>query len=163
MHPTNPDVAYVGALGHAFGPSPDRGVYRTRDGGATWTKVLFLNDSTGAADISIDVNNPRILYASMWKFQRTPWGMDAGAGRSGLWKSTDGGDSWTELTFNPGMPRGLIGKIGVAVSPANSQRVYANIEAQDSLGGVFRSDDGGEHVDPHQRRPAVRRCARTTT
>lgn len=114
VHPTNPDIAFVGALGHAFGPSPDRGVYRTRDGGASWTRVLFLNDS-------------------------------AGAGRSGLWKSTDGGDSWTELTFNPGMPRGLIGKIGVSVSPANSQRVYANIEAQDSLGGVFRSDDGGDH------------------
>ncbi len=143
VHPTNPDVAYVGALGHAFGPSPDRGVYRTRDGGASWTRVLFIDDSTGAADISIDVNNPRILYASMWKFQRTPWGMDAGAGRSGLWKSTNGGDSWTELTFNPGMPRGLIGKIGVSVSPANSERVYANIEAQDSLGGVFRSDNGG--------------------
>ncbi len=143
VHPTNPDVAYVSALGHAFGPSPDRGVFRTTDGGATWKKVLFLNDSTGAADISIDVTNPRILYASMWKFQRSPWGMDAGAGRSGLWKSTDGGDTWTELTFNPGMPKGLIGKIGVSVSPANGQRVYANIEAQDSLGGVFRSDNGG--------------------
>lgn len=143
VHPTNPDVAYVSALGHAFGPSPDRGVFRTTDGGATWKKVLFLNDSTGAADISIDVTNPRILYASMWKFQRSPWGMDAGAGRSGLWKSTDGGDTWAELTFNPGMPKGLIGKIGVSVSPANGQRVYANIEAQDSLGGVFRSDNGG--------------------
>ncbi|MCO4101554.1 MAG: hypothetical protein HEQ38_19605 [Gemmatimonas sp.] len=143
VHPTNPDVAFVSALGHAFGPSPDRGVFRTTDGGATWKKVLFLNDSTGAADISIDVTNPRILYASMWKFQRSPWGMDAGAGRSGLWKSTDGGDTWAELTFNPGMPKGLIGKIGVSVSPANGQRVYANIEAQDSLGGVFRSDNGG--------------------
>ena len=144
VHPSNPDVAYVTALGHAFGPSPDRGVFRTTDGGVSWKKVLFLDDSTGAADLSIDVTNPRILYASMWKFQRTPWGMDAGAGRSGLWKSTDGGDTWTELTFNPGMPKGLIGKIGVSVSPANSQRVYANIEAQDSLGGVFRSDNGGE-------------------
>lgn len=143
VHPTNPDIAFVTSLGHAFGPSPDRGVFRTTDGGATWKKVLFLNDSTGAADLSIDVTNPRIVYASMWKFQRSPWGMDAGAGRSGLWKSTDGGDSWTELTFNPGMPKGLIGKIGVAVSPANPQRVYANIEAQDSLGGVFRSDDAG--------------------
>lgn len=143
VHPQNPDVAYVTALGHAFGPSPDRGVFRTTDGGATWKKVLFIDDSTGAADLSIDVTNPRILYASLWKFQRTPWGMDAGAGRSGLWKSTDGGDTWTELTFNPGMPKGLIGKIGVAVSPANPRRVYANIEAQDSLGGVFRSDDAG--------------------
>lgn len=144
VHPTNPDIAYVTALGHAFGPNPDRGVFRTTDGGVTWKKVLFLNDSTGAADLSIDVNNPRIVYASMWKFQRSPWGMDAGAGRSGLWKSTDGGDTWSELTFNPGMPKGLIGKIGVAVSPANSRRVYANIEAQDSSGGVFRSDNAGE-------------------
>ena len=144
VHPTNPDVAYVTALGHAFGPSPDRGVFRTTDGGATWKKVLFLDDSTGAADLSMDVTNPRILYASMWKFQRTPWGMNAGAGRSGLWKSTDGGDTWTELTFNPGMPKGLIGKIGVSVSPANPRRVYANIEAQDSLVGVFRSDNGGD-------------------
>lgn len=143
VHPANPDVAYVTALGHAFGPNAERGVFRTTDGGATWKKVLFVDDSTGAADLSIDVTNPRILYASLWKFQRTPWGMDAGAGRSGLWKSTDGGDTWTELTFNPGMPKGLIGKIGVAVSPANGQRVYANIEAQDSLGGVFRSDNGG--------------------
>ncbi len=143
VHPKDPDVAYVSALGHAFGPSADRGIFRTRDGGVTWKKVLFLDDSTGAADLSMDVNNPRILYASMWKFQRTPWGMNAGSGRSGLWKSTDGGDSWTELTFNPGMPKGPIGKIGVAVSPANSQRVYANIEARDSLGGVFRSDDAG--------------------
>lgn len=144
VHPSNPDVAYVSALGHAFGPNPDRGVFRTTDGGATWKKILYLNDSTGVADLSIDVTNPRILFASTWKFQRTPWGMDAGAGRSGLWKSLDGGDTWTELTFNPGMPKGLIGKIGVAVSPANPNRVYANIEAQDSLGGVFRSDNGGD-------------------
>ncbi len=143
VHPANPDIAYVTALGHAFGPSPDRGVFRTTDGGATWKKVLFLDDSTGAADLSIDVQNPRTVYASLWKFQRTPWGMNAGGGRSGLWKSTDWGERWTELTFNPGMPRGMIGKIGVAVSPANGQRVYANIEAQDSSGGVFRSDDAG--------------------
>jgi len=143
VHPTNPDVAFVSALGHAFGPNRERGVFRTTDGGATWKQVLFLNDSTGAADLSIDVTNPRIVYAAMWKFQRAPWGMDAGAGRSGLWKSTNGGDTWTELTFNAGMPRGLIGRIGVAVSPANGQRVYASVEAQDSLGGIFRSDDAG--------------------
>ena len=143
VDPRDPDRAYVAALGHAFGPNPERGVFRTVDGGKSWKKVLFLNDSTGAIDLSLDVNNPRVLYAAMWKFQRTPWGMDEGSGRSGLWKSTDGGDSWKELTFNPGLPKGAVGKIGVAVSPANSRRVFANVEAKDSLGGIFRSDDAG--------------------
>ena len=145
VHPTNPDVAYVAAIGHAFGPNTERGIFRTIDGGKSWKKILFLNDSTGATDLSMDPSNPRILFAAMWKFQRTPWGMDAGGGRSGLWKSTDGGDTWTELTKNPGMPKALIGKIGVSVSPANPQRIYASIEAKDTLGGIFRSDDGGEH------------------
>ena len=143
VHPTNPDIAYVAAIGHAFGPNPDRGVFRTIDGGATWKKILFINDSTGATDISVDPTNPRIIFAAMWKFQRSPWGMEAGGGRSGLWKSTDAGDTWTELTANPGMPKGPIGKIGVAVSPANPRRIFASIEAKDTLGGIFRSDDGG--------------------
>ncbi len=143
VHPDNPDVAYVAAIGHAFGPNPERGVFRTMDGGKTWKKILFIDDSTGATDISLDPTNPRILFASMWKFQRTPWGMEAGGGRSGLWKSTDGGDTWTELTKNPGMPKALIGKIGVSVSPANPRRIYASVEAKDTLGGIFRSDDGG--------------------
>ncbi len=145
VHPTNPDIAYVAAIGHAFGPNAERGVFRTMDGGKSWKKILFLNDSTGATDLSMDPANPRILFAAMWKFQRTPWGMDAGGGRSGLWKSKDGGDTWIELTKNPGMPKALIGKIGVSVSPANPQRIYASIEAKDTLGGIFRSDDGGEH------------------
>jgi len=144
VHPNNPDIAYVSAIGHAFGPNPDRGVFRTMDGGKSWKKILFINDSTGANDISIDPSNPRIIYASMWKFQRSPWGMDAGGGRSGLWKSTDAGDTWTELTANPGMPKAPIGKIGVAVSPANPRRLFASIEAKDTLGGIFRSDDGGD-------------------
>jgi len=143
VDPRDPDRAFVAALGHAFGPNSERGIFRTLDGGKTWKKVLFVDDSTGASDLSMDVNNPRILYAALWKFQRTPWTMNAGGGRSGMWKSTDGGDTWAELTFNPGMPKGPIGKIGVAVSPANSQRVYASIEAKDSLGGIFRSDDAG--------------------
>ena len=145
VHPTNPDIAYVAAIGHAFGPNPERGVFRTLDGGKSWKKILFLNDSTGATDLSIDPTNPRILFASMWKFQRSPWGMEAGGGRSGLWKSTDGGDTWSNLSANPGMPKAPLGKIGVAVSPANPRRIYASIEAKDTLGGIFRSDDGGEN------------------
>ena len=143
VDPANPDRAFVAAMGHAFGPNADRGVFRTADGGKTWKKVLFVDDSTGATDLSIDPTNPRILYAAMWKFQRTPWGMDAGGGRSGLWKSSDGGDTWKELTFNPGIPKKTLGKIGVAVSPANPARIYASIEAPDSTGGIFRSDDAG--------------------
>lgn len=143
VHPDNPDVAYVAAIGHAFGPNPERGVFRTTDGGKSWKKILFLDDSTGATDLSMDPTNPRILFASMWKFQRSPWGMDAGGGKSGLWKSTDGGDTWTDLSANRGMPKAPLGKIGVAVSPANPRRIYASVEAKDTLGGIFRSDDGG--------------------
>jgi photosystem II stability/assembly factor-like uncharacterized protein len=144
VHPTNPDIAYLAAIGHAFGPNSERGIYRTVDGGKSWKKILFINDSTGGNDISIDPSNPRIIFASMWKFQRTAWGMEAGGGKSGLWKSTDSGDTWKEITANPGMPKAPIGKIGVAVSPANSRRIYASVEAKDTLGGIFRSDDGGD-------------------
>ena len=144
IDPRDPDRVFVAAIGHAFGPNPTRGVFRTTDGGATWKKVLFLNDSTGAMDLTMDPSNPRILIASMWKFQRTPWGMNAGGGRSGLWKTIDGGETWQEITFNPGIPKKPLGKIGVAISPANPQRVYASIEAPDSSGGIFRSDDGGD-------------------
>ena len=143
VHPSNPDVAYVAAIGHAFGPNAERGVFRTIDGGKSWKKILFVNDSTGANDISLDPTNPRILYASMWKFQRSPWGMEAGGGKSGLWKSTDGGDSWTDISANPGMPKAPLGKIGIAVSPANPRRIFASVEARDTLGGIFRSDDAG--------------------
>ena len=144
IDPRDPDRVYVAAMGHAFGPNAERGVFRSQDGGKSWKKVLFLDDSTGANDLSMDPSNPRILYASLWKFQRTPWSLQAGGGRSGLWKSSDGGDTWKELTFNPGIPERPLGKIGVDVSPANPRRVYASIEAPDSAGGIFRSDDGGE-------------------
>jgi photosystem II stability/assembly factor-like uncharacterized protein len=143
IDPRDPDRVFVSAIGHAFGPNAERGVFRTLDGGKSWTKVLFLNDSTGANDLSMDPSNPRIIYATFWTFQRTPWSMDAGGGRSGIWKTTDGGDTWTELTFNPGIPRKPLGKIGVDVSPANPRRIYASIEAPDSSGGIFRSDDAG--------------------
>ncbi len=144
VDPRDADRAYVAAMGHAFGPNAERGVFRTTDGGKSWKKVLFLNDSTGAIDLTMDPTNPRILFAAMWKFQRTPWGMNAGGGRSGLWKTTDGGDTWKEITFNPGIPKKPIGKIGISISPAQPRRVYASIEAPDSSGGIFRSDDGGD-------------------
>jgi photosystem II stability/assembly factor-like uncharacterized protein len=144
IDPRDPDRAYVAAMGHAFGPNSERGVFRTVDGGRTWKRILFLNDSTGATDLSLDPTNPRVLFAAMWRFQRYPWGMQSGGGRSGLWKSIDGGDSWTEITHNEGMPKTLIGKIGVAVSPANPKRIYASVEAKDTSGGIFRSDDAGD-------------------
>ena len=144
VDPRDPDRAWVAAMGHAFGPNSERGVFRTTDGGKNWKRVLFINDSTGANDLSIDPSNPRILYASMYKFQRTPWSMISGGGRSGIWKTTDGGDTWTELTFKSGIPSKPLGKIGIDVSPANPQRIYASIEAPDSSGGIFRSDDAGE-------------------
>ena len=147
IDPRDPDRVYVAAMGHAFGPNAERGVFRTTDGGKSWRKVLFLNDSTGATDLSLDPTNSRILFASMWKFQRFPWGMYSGGGRSGLWKSTDGGDSWIEITHHAGLPTTLVGKIGVAVSPANPRRVYASVEAKDTSGGIFRSDNGGDTWD----------------
>ena len=146
VDPRNADVVYVAAMGHGAGPNPTRGVFRSRDGGRSWQKVLFVDDSTGAIDLAIDPSNARVLYAAMWRMQRLPWGFTAGAGRSGLWKSTDAGDHWTELSFSEGIPRGRIGRIGVTVSPADPERLYATIETppEDSSGGIFRSDDAGK-------------------
>ena len=141
IHPANPDLVYAAVLGHAFGPNPERGVFRSRDGGATWDKILFRSDSAGAIDLAMDPDNPRVLYAAFWQAVRRPWEMISGGPGSGLFKSTDGGDTWTEITRNAGLPRGVIGKIGVAVSHQNSDRVWAIVEAED--GGVFRSDDAG--------------------
>jgi photosystem II stability/assembly factor-like uncharacterized protein len=141
VHPHNPDLVYVAVLGHAFGPNPDRGVYRSSDGGRTWQRILFRSDSAGAVDLAMDPVNPRILYATMWQAVRRPWELVSGGPHSGLWKSTDGGDTWADITRNPGLPRGIIGKIGVTVSPADHDRVWAIVEADS--GGVFRSDDAG--------------------
>ncbi|WP_153796357.1 WD40/YVTN/BNR-like repeat-containing protein [Foetidibacter luteolus] len=142
VHPKNPDIVYVSVLGHAFGANEERGVYKTADGGKSWKKVLYKGDKAGAADLIIDPVNPDIVYASIWEVYRTPWKMWGGGGACGLFKSTDGGETWTELTAKPGMPAGPIGKIGVTVSPVDNKRVWAIVEANE--GGVFRSDDGGE-------------------
>lgn len=141
VHPKNPDVVYVAALGHLYGPNDERGVFRSRDGGDTWNRVLFANADAGAVDLILDPTNPEILYASTWRVRRTPYSLESGGEGSGLWKSNDGGDTWTELTRNPGLPQGTVGIIGVAPSPVNPQRVWAIIEAED--GGLFVSDDGG--------------------
>ena len=142
VHPTNPDIVYAAVLGHAFGPNEMRGVFRSKDGGVTWKKVLYRDENTGAIDLAIDPNNSRIMYAALWEARRMPWGMESGGPGSGLFKSTDGGDTWTEISRNPGLPKGTLGKIGITVSAVNSDRVWAIVEAE--KGGVFRSDDAGE-------------------
>lgn len=141
VHPTNPNIVYVAALGHVYGDNEERGVFRSTDGGNTWKKVLYVSDKAGAADLIIDRTNPNIIYASTWQVYRKAWKMWGGGPDCGLWKSLDGGDTWVNLTANPGMPEGPIGKIGVTVSPVDNNRVWAIVEANE--GGVFRSDDGG--------------------
>lgn len=141
IHPTNPDIVYVSALGHAFGPNEERGVFKTMDGGKTWKRVLFKGDNAGAEDLVIDPNNPDIIYATIWQVYRTPYKMWAETGISALYKSMDGGETWTDLTKNTGMPKSPVGKIGVTVSPVKPNRVWAIIESNE--GGLYRSDDGG--------------------
>ena len=140
VHPRDHDLVYVAALGHPFGKNPERGIFRSSDGGETWEHVLALNDSTGASDLAMDMTNPRILYAGMWRAERKPWALISGAEEGGVYKTTDGGDTWTKL--GGGLPEGIVGKVGVTVSPADPDRVWAIIEAEPD-GGVYRSDDGG--------------------
>ena len=142
VHPKNPDLVYVAALGHVWGPNEQRGVFRSKDGGKTWEKVYSRGNKAGAIDLILDPSNPNTIYAGFWEVYRKPWTLESGGPGSGVFKSTDGGDTWTELTRNPGMPRGVVGKVGIAVSPANPERVWAIVEAED--GGVFRSDNGGQ-------------------
>jgi photosystem II stability/assembly factor-like uncharacterized protein len=141
VHPKNPDIVYVAAQGHVWAPNADRGIFRSKDGGKTWQKVLFRSDKAGASDLTIDPTNPSVLYAGFWEVYRKPWTLESGGPGSGIFKSTDGGDTWTEITRNPGLPRGTIGIVGITVSRANSDRLWAIVEAED--GGVFRSDNAG--------------------
>ncbi|HEX5474113.1 MAG TPA: hypothetical protein VFX12_05555 [Vicinamibacterales bacterium] len=140
IDPANPNLVYVAVQGHAFGPNVDRGVFRSRDGGKTWTKVLFVNDRTGASDLAMDPKNPSVLYATMWTGALYPWGLPSTSADGGVFKTTDGGDHWNKLAG--GLPQGMVGRVGVAVSPANPSRVWALVgDVPD--GGVFRSDDAG--------------------
>jgi photosystem II stability/assembly factor-like uncharacterized protein len=141
IDPKNPDIVYVAALGHPYGENADRGVFRSQDGGKTWKKILYRDAHSGAVDLTLDPHNSRILYAALWDVYRTPWLLNDGGPGSGFFKSSDGGDTWSEITRNPGLPKGIIGKIGIAVSGADSNRVYAMVEASD--GGLFLSNDAG--------------------
>ncbi len=145
VHPDNPDLVYVTALGHIFGPNEERGIYRTKDGGQTWEKVLYVSEKTGAIDLVVSPDNPRELYAAMWRAERKPWTMISGGNEGGIYKTTDGGDTWAKLTN--GIPEYPIGRIGLAISKANPDRVYALIEAAGWLGGLYRSDDRGEEFN----------------
>jgi len=142
IHPKNPDLVYAAVLGDLFKSSEERGVYRSEDGGKNWKRILFANADAGAVDLVLDPNNARIIYASTWRIRRTPFSLESGGEGSAIWKSTDGGDSWTNISKNEGMPKGIWGISGVSVSPVNSNRVFAIIENDN--GGIYRSDDAGK-------------------
>ena len=142
VDPRNENVVLVAALGHAFGPNTERGIFRTADGGKTWTKVLSKDENTGGIDVVFDPHNPNIVFASLWQARRQPWFFSSGGPGSGLYRSEDNGVTWKRLEGN-GLPEGILGKIGIAVSGADSNRVYAIIEAKE--GGLYRSDDAGQH------------------
>ncbi len=141
IHPTNPDIVWVAAFGVYYGPSDERGVFKTTDGGKTWKKTLFRDAKTGAVDIVVDANNPNVLYAALWEAYRIEYQMSSGGPGSGLFKSTDGGETWTEITRNAGLPQGLVGRIGIAGTKSDSNRIYALVENE--KGGLFVSDDAG--------------------
>lgn len=141
VHPRDPELVYVAALGHVWGPNVQRGIFRSKDGGKNWEKVLFVSEKTGASDLVMDPSNPRILYAGFWQVHRKPWELVSGGPEGGVFRSADGGDTWKKL--EGGLPEGVVGKVGVAVSPARPERIWAIVEAKEK-GGVYRSDDGGE-------------------
>ncbi|MDQ6939434.1 MAG: glycosyl hydrolase, partial [Verrucomicrobiota bacterium] len=142
IDPKNPDIVLVAAFGHAFGPNQERGVFRTTDGGKTWTKTLFKDENTGAIDLAMDPHNPNVVFAAMWQARRQPWNFSSGGPGSGLYRSDDSGVTWKQLQGN-GLPEGILGRIGITVSGADSNRIYASIENKDA-GGIYRSEDGGE-------------------
>jgi photosystem II stability/assembly factor-like uncharacterized protein len=153
IHPTNPEIVFAAALGHCYGPQPDRGVFRTTDGGKTWEKVLFVDENTGCSDLTLDANNPRILFAGMWQLEIHTWGRESGGPGSGLYKSVDGGSTWNRIEDH-GLPKSPLGKIALAIAPSDSNRIYALIETGDgvpwkgqetSSGVLWRSEDGGEN------------------
>ncbi|HUR10007.1 MAG TPA: hypothetical protein VM012_01485 [Flavitalea sp.] len=141
IHPRNPDIVWVAVMGHLFGPNEERGIYRTTDGGKSWKRVLFVNNQTGASDLVMEPGNPRVLYAGTWRLIRTPYSLESGGDGSGIWKSTDGGDTWINLTTSKGLPKGVWGITGIAVSVSNPEKVYALIE--NAKGGLYMSNDGG--------------------
>jgi photosystem II stability/assembly factor-like uncharacterized protein len=143
VHPTDPDTVWVAALGHAFGPNTDRGVFKSVDGGTNWKHVLAVNDKAGAVDLSVDESNPRILYGTIWEAYRNFWQISSGGPDSGLWRSVDGGETWEDITRNRGLPDGTLGKIGVAASPARPGRVWAIVE-HTKKGGLYRSENYGD-------------------
>lgn len=142
IHPKNPDVVWVAAIGHLFGPNEERGIFKTTDGGKTWKKVLYVNDKTGCSDLIMEPGNPAVLYAGTWRIQRTPYSMESGGEGGGLWKSVDGGENWKNISTAKGLPKGLWGIVGVTVSPSNTDKIYALIE--NAAGGMFVSSDAGE-------------------
>ncbi len=171
VHPDNPDIVWVAALGHAYGPNKERGVFKSVDGGATWKQVLFVSEKAGAVDITVDAN-PHILYATIWEAHRKFWQISSGGEDSSIWRSTDGGDTWENITANQGLPKGTLGKIGVSASPARLGPGLGADRAYDrgrrlSLRGSWRHLDQGERqpesrlprlvLHPHHRRPGRRR------
>ena len=157
IHPTNPDIVYVAAFGLYYGPSEERGVFKSTDGGKTWKRTLFKDPRSGAVDIVIDANNPNVIYAALWEAYRIEYQMSSGGPGSGMYKSTDGGETWTEITRNPGLPSGVVGRIGLANTKADSNRVYALVENEN--GGLFVSDDAGASwklINSSPRRPPAR-------
>jgi photosystem II stability/assembly factor-like uncharacterized protein len=142
IHPKNPDVVWVAAIGHLFGANEERGIFKTIDGGKTWKKVLYVNNQTGCSDLMMEPGNPSVLYAGTWRIQRTPYSLESGGDGGGLWKSTDGGETWKNIAGNKGLPKGLWGIVGVTVAPSNTDKIYAIIENKD--GGLFVSTDAGE-------------------
>ncbi len=142
VDPKNPEIVYASSMGHVFAPNADRGVFKSVDGGKTWRKILFVDDKTGAINLVMEPNHPHVLYAAMWQAYRTPWSLESGGPGSGLYKTVDGGAHWTNITHSKGLPEGVLGRIGVAVTAGNPQVVYAIFQAKE--GGVFRSNDGGK-------------------